>query len=247
MTRILIFSLALVVPALGFAQCGDQLLVSDYTANQVHVFDGCDGSYLRGLDTQGVLRGPQAIVDGNDGFLYVVSEENNRVVRFRRDDLGYHDTLISSTTGLGGLSAPTGLALDSNGNLLVAGFASDNIVRFDRSTGNPLGTFATLAGAGLDGPDAGLLVRMGQLYVPNFENSTISVLDLETGALDSQILSDGSPRLNNPRVLVSDPQTQDIYLSNWGSSQIIRIAADGTRSALAGVFRPSGLALDERN
>jgi len=78
-----------------------QLLVSSWQNNNVKVFNACDGSYLRDLDNANRLSGPQAILQGSDGDIYVVSERNNRIIRYRGSDLSFMNVVIGNSAETG--------------------------------------------------------------------------------------------------------------------------------------------------
>ncbi|MEM6574578.1 MAG: hypothetical protein AAF736_09930 [Pseudomonadota bacterium] len=108
--------------------CTQQLLVSGYSSDNVHSFDLCSGQFLRLLDTGGRLNGVQAVRRGN-GYLYVASEENNRVVRYDETSLAFIDMIVE--TGAIGINKPTGLAVGPDGDLYIAGFPTSVGVRVD--------------------------------------------------------------------------------------------------------------------
>ena len=74
---------------IGDPNCDKLLLVSAYTSNNVKIYNACDGSFIRNLDSAGTLQGPQAIAIDPQGDLVVVSEENDRLVRYHRETLTY--------------------------------------------------------------------------------------------------------------------------------------------------------------
>ncbi len=222
--------------------CDDRLLVSDYSGNDVRIFNACTGEYLRDLDNQGRLEGPQAIQIGEDGLIYVVSEENARVVRYSADNWEFVDVLIDSSS-VGPISRPTGLIILNN-ELLLAGFQSDNIGRYDLLTGQFKSLLASTGTGGLDGPDAGMAIDTnGDLLVPSFENNSLLQFDPATGDFLG-LLAGVSDGLNAPRVILVDPETGVRWVTSWRNGQIIEIDAEGNSSVLASTFRPSGLARD---
>lgn len=224
--------------------CEDRLLVSDYSGNEVRVYNGCTGEYLQDLDGEARLSGPQSIRIGDDGLIYVVSEENARVVRYRAEDLSFVDIFIDGS-GIGPIRRPTAL-LFHNDELLLAGYQSDNIGRFDRQTGEFKSLLATNI-AGLDGPDAGMAIDTnGELLVPSFESSQLLRFDPDSGEFRG-VLGDTSNGLNAPRVVLVDSQTGARWVTSWRNGRVVEIAADGSSRVVANTFRPSGLALNPNN
>jgi len=100
------------------------------------------------------LNRPQSVaVDGAGGFIYVADTFNNRVLGWRNAfsfengaaaDLviGQRDMMTTVALGPGsgfnsGLTAPTGVALDAQGNLFVADAGNSRIVRYSRPFAQP--------------------------------------------------------------------------------------------------------------
>ena len=74
--------------------CSTLLMVSGYRSNNVKIYDGCTYEYLRDLDDGNRIRGAQAVRMGPDGLLYVVSEINNRILRYDAQTLEFVDIFI---------------------------------------------------------------------------------------------------------------------------------------------------------
>jgi DNA-binding beta-propeller fold protein YncE len=227
--------------------CNSQVLVSDFLANNVLIFNGCDGSFVRNLDSRGRLTGPQALVIGPDGMLYVASEDNGRVVRYTGDTLQFVDIFIEddpATAGneLGGVARPIALAFASDGDLLVAGFQSNNIGRFDGQTGNFKSLFVSAGSGGLGGPDAGMVFGPdGNLYVPGFNSNNVIRYNGQTGAFMDVFASN----IAQPRTVLFSPDGSRMLVSSWGDNQVVEY--DAATGALIGQFgnpapSPSGIA-----
>ncbi len=67
---------------IGNPDCDRLLLISAYSANNVKIYDACDGNFIRNLDSNAYLQGPQAIAIDPQGDLVVVSETNGTVRLF---------------------------------------------------------------------------------------------------------------------------------------------------------------------
>lgn len=239
---------AVIVSGPAFAGCGETLFVSDYVVDQVRVFDGCTGDFVRDLDNAGRIDGPQAIRIGPDGLLYVVSEENARVLRYNPDTLDFVDIFVQDNpdTGaneLNGLRRPTGLDFGPDGDLFVGGFQSNSVHRFSGSDGSFVAVFAD-NGDGLSGPDGGLSFGPdGNLYVPNFNSDSISVFD-PSGVLVTEITAPGT--INEPRVLVFSADESRLLVSSYANGRVVSVPLDNPDAAEilgSGFASLSGMAL----
>ena len=67
---------------LGDPDCSSLLLVSSWTKDNVKIYDGCSGDFIRDLDSQNLIEGPLGILEAPDGDVLVVSETNSRLLKF---------------------------------------------------------------------------------------------------------------------------------------------------------------------
>lgn len=228
---------------------GQRMLVSGYTSDNVHVYDSCNGNYLFDLDDTSTLNGVQASTVGPDGNLYVVSEENDSVVRFNGDTGAFIDRFVWNdpmTPGddTGGLDAPTGLTFGPDGHLYVCGFNSDNVIRYDGSSGNFMDVFVAAGSAGLNGPDAGMMFGPdGNLYVPGWFSNRVHRYDGTTGASTGTFISS----IGRPRTMLFADGGASLLVTSWLNNRVERFNA--TTGAFLGVFsnlganaRPTGMA-----
>lgn len=243
--------LALLVPspeASAQGNCSTQLLVSGYRSNNVKIYNGCSGEFIRNLDDGNRLRGPQAIRLGPDGLLYVVSELNNRVVRYNGQNLEFVDIFVQDDPAtqddeLRGLRSPTAVDFTADGDVIVGGFASNSINRFDGETGEFAGFFISPNGGGLNGLDAGMsFAPDGTLYVPGFDGNHILQFTATGGLLG--VLDDS---ISNPRMILYDTANSRMLVTAWGTGTIEAYSLPGgqAQGIVSGAqFRPSGLAMD---
>jgi sugar lactone lactonase YvrE len=118
--------------------------VDPATLTEVGVLVGDDPATSE--DETGGLQNPDAAIFGPDGRLYVSSFETDQVLRYEADGT-FVDAVVDA--GEGGLNGPDiGLAFDEVGALLVPGWYSDRVHRYDPDTREYLGD--------LLGPDGGL-------------------------------------------------------------------------------------------
>jgi sugar lactone lactonase YvrE len=170
---------------------------------------------------------PAALVFGPDGNLYVGSLNNSSVERY---DGTTGDPLPAPgqsgadfvPSGSGGLNRAAGVVFGPDGNLYVASETSNEIMRYDGTTGDPLpadgqpGAVFVPQDAGLQKP-AGMIFGPGDtavndLYVVSIDTSNIFRFDGDTGDPKGEFIPAGSGGLSAPRDLTfgnTDPSTLD--------------------------------------
>ena len=126
---------------LGDPDCDVLWLVSSYSTNAIKVFDGCSGEYIQDMEDNDWLGGPQAIVEEGNGDLLVISEENDRLIRFDRETLTAKEVVVGDDPDTAQVEpsffdAPTGLAVSADGRVFVGSFSQDRVVEIDPVTGN---------------------------------------------------------------------------------------------------------------
>jgi hypothetical protein len=233
MRRLLILALPLLtaLPATSDAACAaGRALVSGYFSNNVHVYDACDGSFQRLLDNSSRIRGAQAVWPRPDGRIYVVSENNGRILRYDATTLDFIDTFIDTGPGFG----PTGIAFGPDGDVYVAGFDADSVRRYDGQTGALKSTPVAARAGGLDGPDNGMTFGPdGKLYIPGYYSNNVLRFDPATNVL-STFVAPSTGGLRHTRAILFEPGNASVLVSSEGSGQILRVnSADG---ALIGTF-----------
>jgi DNA-binding beta-propeller fold protein YncE len=188
-------------------------------------FDPTTGAFIDTFVQPGRIHGVSEMVFQN-GYLYVASWFTNEVLRFDGTTGAFVDAFV--TAGSGGITAPNGLAFgpDANGDgvadLYVTGANSNNVVRYDGATGQPLGTYITPGSGGLSfpltlafGPDA--------LYVTSPGTNQILKYNSLTGAYLGVAASAG---LSNPRCVRFGPDGL-MYVVCTNTNRILRFTAAG--------------------
>ncbi len=233
MRHLLLLALPLLAafPATSEAACAaGRALVSGYFSNNVHVYDACDGSFQRVLDNSNRIRGAQAIWPRPDGRIYVVSENNGRILRYNATTLDYIDTFIDTGAGF----APTGIAFGPDGDLYVAGFDTDSVRRYDGQTGALKSTPVAPRAGGLDGPDNGMTFGPdGKLYIPGYYSNNVLRYDPVSNTL-STFVAASTGGLRHTRAILFEPGNATALVSSEGSGQILRVNASS--GALIGTF-----------
>lgn len=224
-----------------YAACSHHLLVSGYFSNNVAIFDACSGDFLRNLDSASRIVRPQAVHLTSDGLLYVVSEGNDRILRYRASDYSFLDTFAQ----LGASVNPTGVAVGEDDHVYVGGYGSDSVLRLDGQNGSVL-SVVIAPGSGLVGPDNGLgFGPDGFLYVPGYESDNISRVNPISGALQANFVAPRSGGLNEPRGILFESNRTSFLVSGEGSGAIYRYRlSDGAlmQTLITGLSRPTGMA-----
>ena len=147
----------------------------------VRRFDGGTGALIDTFASGGGLLSPSHLVFGPDGNLFVASfgglAPNSRVIRYNGVTGAYMDDFVP--IGSGGLSGAEGLIFGPDGNLYVTSRVTNQVLRYDGSTGAFLGVFASGGNNGpidlVFGPDDNLYVldsTAGLLNILRFDGVT---------------------------------------------------------------------------
>lgn len=232
-----------IAPAHAQGSCAQHLLASGYFSNSVLIFDACTGEYLRQLDDSGRIRGPQAVrLDPAGQLLYVVSEGNDQVLRYRLSDYAFVDVFAQFAASFD----PTGLDFGAGDDVYVASYGTQQVVRLDTQSGAVTGTVLT-ASSGLRGPDNGLGVGPdGALYVPGYDSDSVARVQLGSGQVNANYVASGSFGLDQARGILFEPGGQTLLLSAEGSASIYRLRlADGAllQTLATNLPRPTGMAI----
>ncbi|HZV06325.1 MAG TPA: Calx-beta domain-containing protein, partial [Gemmataceae bacterium] len=208
----------------------------------------------------GGLSNARDIAFGPDGYLYVVSQGTNSVLRY--DPVtgtpaglsGVAGDAVFIPSGSGGLDAPRGLlfrgsyvyvtSVPSNGD---TGPGASSVLRFDAATGAPAGVsgnpgdavFISSGSGGLTNPSSIVFGPDGNAYVSSTASSSNAVLcyDGTTGAFLNTFVASGSGGLDGPVGMVFRPDGY-LYVVGWRSNSVQRYQA--SNGAFAGTVVPSG-------
>ncbi|SRR5579883_1601399 len=202
------------------------LLVGNSDSNSIIVFDDTNGTFEGNFTTPGAggLRAPDDLTIGPDGNVYVSSGGDSGLNLFDASYPQDSAVLRYSPTGQflgvaasgGGLIRPYGNAFGPDGNLYVSSFRTNQILRYDGTTGAFLGVFASDNNHGLgslnglNGPNGLLFAPDGSLYVAT-EGTANDAKGNLTFAYASQVLRyspaqvAGSAPTTTPSVFVDQP------------------------------------------
>jgi subtilisin-like proprotein convertase family protein len=129
--------------------------------SQVLRFNANSGNFIGVFadDTTSPLSDPRDIYFAGDGTVYVSSFGNNRILRYRVANGQFLESIVpanNTPVNAGGLSGPTGLAINSlDGKLYVASANNNSVMRYwdtpatgDPAPGNTGATFVAFGGGG---------------------------------------------------------------------------------------------------
>jgi len=204
------------------------------------------------------LSRPYAVAIGPDGDLYIADRDNHRVRRVRSGGIrtlagrgAFHGDDGPSVEAR--ISNPSGMALDSAGNLYIADFNSQRIRRV-----TPRGVISTVAGSGragyspdgvlatrasLDGPSSVAVDAQDNVY---FTDNSNNVVRRVTAAATLATVA-GSRRcceapegvaatlawITFPQYLVAD-RSGNLYFHDFDANRVRRVSAPGIFSTAAG-------------
>jgi hypothetical protein len=177
------------------------------------------------------------LVLGLDGNLYVDSQTNNAVLRYDGATGAFMDVFIRP--GSGGLNGPRGLVFGPDGNLYVKCPGPNVVLRYEGTTGVPLpapgqtgAVFASQSGLG-DGPPL-VFGPDGNLYVGDFDTSSILRFNGATGEFMDTFISPGSGGLNGPGPLMLFGPDNNLYICSENNDSVLRF--DGKTGAFIDAF-----------
>jgi uncharacterized protein (TIGR03437 family) len=241
---------------LCLAQAQTTYTVSTIAGNGTLGYAGDGGS-----PTSAELSIPYHIVYTN-GKLYIADQANHRIRVISGGTIstvagngtaGYSGDAASATSAE--LDAPTGMALDSSGNLYIADTTNQAVRKVNSS-----GTISTIAGdnslgAGYSGDGAGATAAQlysptdvvvdssGKIYIADEGNSRIRVVTTDgniatfAGNGSASYYGDGGQALNAeinlPRGLAID-SSGDIFIADTGNNRIREVTTDGIIRTVAG-------------
>ncbi len=216
---------------------------------------GNQGS-INGPGNLASFNGPTSVTVDAQGNVYVADDNNNQIRKISAAD-GTVSTLAGSdSTGLkNGLDtaayffSPSGVAADAQGNVYVAD-AGNNVIRMV----TPAGQTTTIAGsippgnangaalttATFNNPSGIAVDASGNVYVADMLNNLIR--KISNGTVSTLAGHDTSATINGPDTLaafyfpnsVAVDKSDNVYVTEYVTDLIRKIAPDGTVSTFAG-------------
>jgi trimeric autotransporter adhesin len=229
-------------------------VISTVAGDGVSGFGG-DG----GPATAAQMRNPKGVTVDSEGNLYIADEGNHRIRKVTA--AGVICTVAGNGAGFGGdggpataaqLYFPSGVAVDSVGNLYIADYLNNRIRKITAA-----GMISTVAGKGdygfsgdggaataarLGHPSGVTVDGAGNLYFADEGNNRIR--EVTTAGIIGTVAGsgtgfggDGGPataaRLDEPSGVVVD-SAGSFYIADWGNSRILKVTPAGIISTVAG-------------
>lgn len=231
------------VQALGDDTCDSLLLVSSWTPNNVKIFDGCSGNFVKDLDSQGLIDGPLGILEAPDGDILVISENNGRMLKFDRETLSNGSILLGPGSENDYIPNPISAVIDDQGIMYATSFSTNEVVKVNTETWQIIDTVLPSGNSLLDGIDVGIVIDNGFLYLPGWKSDNIVKIDLVTKKA-IEIVKKGEGGLSRSRSIIFNEN--NMLVSSEKSNAILIFDKDtGTyKSTLKTVSAPSGMKKD---
>ncbi len=135
------------------------------------------------------------------------------------------------------ITNPYAVAVGPDGLLYVAGHTSDNVVRYDATTGAYIDEFVAVGSGGLNAAAGLAFGADGHLYVSNQIGDSILKYDGSTGAYLGTFVTSGSGGLDGPAAL-SFGADGYLYVGSYNSDSVLRY--DATTGAFVDTFVTTG-------
>ena len=176
---------------------------------------------------QGIIDGVHGFAIGPDNHLYVVSNLENRVLKYD----GATGNFLGNYIGLGtlGLNRPNAIVLGGDGHLYVGNAGDSSVVRFrgpnQQNPGMYVDTFIASGSGGLSwisgdgmefGPD-------GQLYISSRETNSVLKFNGTSGVYLETVVKSGEGGLRTTGGVAFDSAAR-LYVASQSTNEILRFA-----------------------
>ncbi|MEI6403488.1 MAG: hypothetical protein WCP59_15020, partial [Actinomycetota bacterium] len=258
------------------------IYIADTGNHRVRKIDASTGiiTTIAGADTNGYngdnitattaqLNFPTGVAVDTAGNIYIADSSNHRIRKVDAstgiittiagtDTNGYNGDNITATTAQ--LNFPTGVAVDTAGNIYIAEYFNYRVRKVDASTG----IITTIAGtdtgdyngdnitattAQLNGPSSVAVDTAGNIYIADTDNQRVRKIDSSTGIITTIAGTDTgdyngdnitatTAQLNGPSSVAVDT-AGNIYIADAGNQRVRKVdSSTGIITTIAGTDTP---------
>jgi sugar lactone lactonase YvrE len=192
-------------------------------------YDASTGAFIDHFIPAGRINGVRTPVFHN-GYLYVGSEYTDEVLRYDATTgapagaSGLPGDPVFVSAGSGGLDGTSGLCFGPDGNLYVTGRNSFNVIRYDSTTGQPLGRLNTSGAGALSWPEGLTIDVAGTVYVASAGNDLVQRYNEATGAYLGAVSSTALASPKDVKIGLDGL----LYVLSSGNLRILRFTTGGT-------------------
>jgi len=203
----------------------------------IALFDNTDG-----------LTSPSSLTLTDNGYLIVTEENNNRIIKMKKDGTGEIVVLYDSGDGV---SSPDAITIDNATGVIYWCNSGSSQVMKGSEDGSATPT-ALYDGAAVIDYAYGIAIdkKHGKLYISDFSLG-IKVGNLDgTGTMDVLWDSNNYDAMSAPSNLIVDSKNGLVYWTDESSDDIVVAKLDGTGtpvvlfSSADGISRPDGIGID---
>jgi len=155
--------------------------------------------------------------------------------------------LLSPTSGFsgGGQGFSIGMAIDPSGNVWVAGYGNDNIVKLS-SSGTILSGASGYRPTGLVSPTGIAVDGSGFVWITNYSGGTANIIKMASDASSSQAFT--SPNMNSPNRAAFD-SAGNVWIASVNDGIVAELNSSGTTLSGSGysVSHPVSILIDSSN
>jgi sugar lactone lactonase YvrE len=255
---------------LYIADSGNNLIRKMNTSALVTTLAGGDTiAMTNGIGINASFFGPMGLAVDGSGNVYVADAGDNMIRLITPaavvSTFAANAVVTDSLTSLSGFNNPTGVALDSHGNLIVANYLNNNLLQVNQS-----GVVSMFAGSGLQGnadgpaatasfylPNSVAVDANNNVYVSDGINNVIRKITPDgtvstlagsgtAGAIDG---TGTAASFNDPAGLAVDA-AGNVYVADASNNEIRKITPAGVVTTIAGIIYPGskdGTALAHTN
>jgi streptogramin lyase len=161
--------------------------------------------------------------------LLLTSGITDSLFRFEATDGSFTQEFANGS----GINSPVDIEIGLDGLIYATGFASDDIRRYDATTGAFIDTFVAAGSGGLNSPSRLAWGGDGHLYVTSMNTSEVLRFNGTTGAFIDAFVSSGSGGLNQPDGIAFGGDG-NLYVASDVTGEILRY--DGTTGTFIDQF-----------